>query len=240
MIVIWSFTNQWRFPSSVPFEWGVGKWSQLGNQLVTPFANSLSVAVVVTLLAALLVIAMLEFESHRNRMRAWLYAPLIVPQIAFLFGAQVLAVRIGIDGHWLTVVWFHLVFVLPYFYLSLVDPWHALDPRYARSARALGANRWRVLFRIKMPLLLRPILIACAVAFAVSIGQYLATVFASGGRIATVTTEAITLSSGGDRRTLAVYALLQASLPFAVYALAALMPKIRFRYRRGMQLSTQN
>jgi putative thiamine transport system permease protein len=240
MIVIWAFTNQWRFPSVSPNEWGINKWSQLGNQLGAPLFNSLLIATISTLTAAGLTIVMLEFETNRDRMRAWLYAPLIVPQIAFLFGAQVMAVRFGIDGHWLTVVWFHLVFVLPYFYLSLVDPWHALDPRYARSARALGANRWRVLVRIKLPLLLRPILIACAVGFAVSIGQYLATVFASGGRVATVTTEAITLSSGGDRRTLAVYALLQATLPFAVYALAAFVPKIRFRHRRSMQLATQH
>lgn len=239
MIAIWSFTNQWRFPELAPTQWGLSKWSQLGGQLFGPALNSLTIACASTFLAAILVIAMLEFDRATPKSRMWLYAPLIVPQIAFLFGAQVLAVTVGVDGQWLTVVWFHLAFVLPYFYLSLVDPWRALDPRYARSARALGASRWRVLFEVKLPLLLRPIAIACAVAFSVSIGQYLATVFASAGRIATLTTEAITLSSGGDRRTLAVYALLQASLPFFAYALAALLPKFRFRHRRGMQLSSR-
>ena len=62
-----------------------------------------------------------------------LYLPLLVPQVAFLFGAQVLLVRLELDGTLAAVVWAHLVFVLPYLFLSLADPWRAFDPRYARS-----------------------------------------------------------------------------------------------------------
>mgnify|MGYP006197216867 CR=1 FL=1 len=41
-------------------------------------------------------------------------------------------------------------------FLSLGDPWRALDPRYARSAASLGASKARVLWRVKLPLLLAP------------------------------------------------------------------------------------
>ena len=149
-----------------------------------------------------------------------LYVPLLVPQIAFLFGAQVLLVRLGLDGTAAAVVWAHLVFVLPYLFLSLADPWRALDPRYARSAASLGASPARVLFAVKIPLLARPVLIACAVAFAVSVGQYLPTVFAGNGLVATLTTEAVTLASGADRRVIGAYATVQALLPMAVFAAA--------------------
>jgi putative thiamine transport system permease protein len=239
IIVIWSLTEQWQFSDKVPNSLRLDRWSRLSSQWIEPFLNSLSIAIAVTLIAALTVVLTLEFESPQRRVKkSWLYAPLVVPQIAFLFGVQVLAVRFGIDGRWWTVVWMHLVFAIPYLYLSLLEPWHAIDPRYARAARSLGAGRWRVLWQIKLPLALRPLAIACAVAFAVSIGQYVATIFAGSGRIATVTTEAITLSSGGDRRILAVYAVLQMSLPFAAYLLAHFVPKLRFRNRRLMQLSS--
>src|SRR4029077_4681362 len=112
----------------------------------------------------------------------------------------------------------------PYLFLSLSDPWRALDPRYARSAAGLGASPARVFFRVKLPLLMKPILVACAVAFAVSVGQYLPTLFAGNGRVATLTTEAVTPASGADRRVIGAYALAQALLPMLAWLAAAALP----------------
>jgi putative thiamine transport system permease protein len=44
------------------------------------------------------------------------------------------------------------------------------------------------------------LLAALAVGFAVSVAQYLPTLFVGAGRFNTVTTEAVTLASGGQRR----------------------------------------
>ena len=165
----------------------------------------------------------------------WLaYAPLLVPQIAFLYGFQVALVQLALDGSWLAVAWSHFVFVLPYVFLSLADPWRALDPRYTRSAAALGARPWVVLIKIRVPMLLRPLLVASAIGFAVSVGQYLPTLFAGAGRMATLTTEAVTLSSSGDRRILGVFTFLQALIPLVVYLLAIALPAWLFRHRKGM------
>jgi putative thiamine transport system permease protein len=68
----------------------------------------------------------------------------------------------------------------------------------------------------------------------VSVAQYLPTLFMGAGRIATLTTEAVTLSSGSDRRVVGVYAVLQAALPFAAYGLAMAVPAILHRNRRGL------
>ncbi|MEO8855876.1 MAG: ABC transporter permease, partial [Burkholderiaceae bacterium] len=67
-----------------------------------------------------------------------------MPQIAFLFGMQVLLIRLGLDANNFAVVWAHLVFVLPYLFLALADPWRAFDTRYARAAASLGASPWRI------------------------------------------------------------------------------------------------
>jgi putative thiamine transport system permease protein len=150
-----------------------------------------------------------------------------VPQVAFLFGAQVLLVRAGADGTLAAVVWAHLVFVLPYVFLSLADPWRALDPRYVRAAASLQAAPWRVFWRIKLPLLAQPVAIACAVGFAVSVAQYLPTVFAGNGRLATLTTEAVTLAAGSDRRVTGAFAWVQALLPMVAYLAAAVLPAAR-------------
>ena len=84
---------------------------------------------------------------------------------------------------------------------------------------------------MKLPMLLRPILFAAAVGFAVSVTQYLPTLFAGGGRFVTLTTEAVSLSAGGDRRIMGVFAFLQAALPLAAFAAAVALPRRLARSR---------
>ena len=121
--------------------------------------------------------------------------------MTFLFGLQLLTLLIGMQHSLVALVGAHLVFVLPYLFLSLADPWRSLDPRYDQLAASLGARPWHRFVHMRLPLLLRPVLTAAAVGFAVSIGQYLPTILLGGGRWETITTEAVALSAGGDRRS---------------------------------------
>ncbi|MEO7854190.1 MAG: ABC transporter permease subunit, partial [Rubrivivax sp.] len=238
-MALWSFTYSWRFPQALPAEWTIGNWQRQASSLWLPAWSTLLIATAATLIACVLVVACLEHETRSRMARPsrslWLlYLPLLVPQVAFLFGLQVLLVRLGADGRLSAVIWAHLVFVLPYLFLSLADPWRAFDDRYARAAASLGASPWRVLWAIKLPILLRPLLVSCAVAFAVSVGQYLPTLFAGAGRVATLTTEAVTLSAGADRRVIGTWAMLQALFPLLVYLAAAWWPRRLYRNRRGL------
>jgi putative thiamine transport system permease protein len=238
-MVLWSAATQWRFPAAWPSGFDPLAWWQRLRPLATPAWTTLAMGASATLIALALTIGCLEFEQRRPSRVAppalnLLYLPLLVPQIAFLFGVQVLFVRLGFDGAWSAVVWTHLVFVLPYLFLALADPYRALDRRYARAASSLGASPLRILFRVKLPILARPIAIACAVAFAVSVGQYLATLFAGNGRVATLTTEAVTLASGADRRVMGTYALAQTALPLLAYLAAVALPAWAHRNRKAL------
>jgi putative thiamine transport system permease protein len=239
LMLLWSFADSWRFPALLPDALGLSNWRVQAPRVLGVVVDTATLALSTALVALLLSIACLESEARRDhpptRRAMWLaYAPLLVPQIAFLYGFQVMLVQLGIDGRWLAVAWAHFVFVLPYVFLSLADPWRALDVRYPRSAAALGMRPWLALWRVKVPMLARPLGIAFAIGFAVSVGQYLPTLFAGAGRIATLTTEAVTLSAGGDRRVLGVYTFLQAALPLAVYLAALIGPALWFRHRKGM------
>ena len=245
-MALWSFAGQWRYPAALPSAWTIANWQRQASSVVGPALTTLVVGFAATLAALILVLACLEHETRKgykaikNGGRAahtlWLlYLPLLVPQIAFLFGLQVLLVRIGGDGRLLAVIAVHLVFVVPYLFLSLADPWRSFDQRYARTASSLGASRWRVFWRIKLPILLKPVLVACAVAFAVSVGQYLPTLFAGAGRVATLTTEAVTLSAGADRRVIGAWAVLQAAFPLLVFFAASAIPRWLYRHRKGLK-----
>jgi putative thiamine transport system permease protein len=163
------------------------------------------------------------------------YVPLIIPQVSFVFGLQVLILALGLSPSlWLLVV-VHLVFVAPYVALALADPWFALDPRYERMAASLGHAGAATFLRVRVPMLAGPILIAAAIGFATSVGLYLPTLLIGAGRLPTITTEAVALASGGNNRTLAAYALLQTALPFLAFALASPVPALLARNRRGMR-----
>ena len=238
-LAVWSVAGPWRFPELWPAELSLDRWLRHAGRVLEPAWTTLVVGAIAALVALALVAGCLENESRRHRQPgagalALVYLPLLAPQIGFLFGVQVLLAWIRLDGSWLGLIWTHLLFVLPYVFLALADPYRSLDPRYARSALTLGKSPWVVWTRIKLVMLLRPLLIALAVGFAVSVAQYLPTLFAGGGRFATLTTEALGLSAGGDRRVVGQLALMLALLPLLGFGLALALPAWRFRHRRAM------
>lgn len=239
-LLVWSFAGFWSFPDLLPGAFTTGTWMRHATNLWSLITETLFIASVATFVALLLTLACLEAEERHGlkpgtRALWLLYVPLIVPQIAFLTGLQTLAIYTGLDGNRVAVIAVHIVFVLPYVFLSLADPFRAWDARYGRVARALGAGCDGVLWRVRLPMLLRPILIASAVGFAVSIGQFLPTLLAGAGRVQTLTTEAVALASGGDRRVISVYALSQTALALLPFALALFVPAILWRNRRGLR-----
>jgi putative thiamine transport system permease protein len=241
-LALWSLAGLWQFPDAMPSDLNLATWTRAAPDLAATGGLTLAIAALATGLALALVLACLQAE-HRLTLvpgaRAmWiLYLPLIVPQVAFLPGLQIAALRTGVEGHWLAVAAAHLVFVLPYVFLSLAPAWRAWDPRIAVAGAALGASPARVFWRLRLPMLARPVLTALAVGLAVSIGQYLPTLLIGGGRVETLTTEAVALSSGGNRRLIGAYALLQMLLPALGFALALLVPAVMFRDRRGMAVA---
>lgn len=238
-LVVWSFAGFWAFPDALPNSFDLRSWTRHLPSIADSAATTALVALLATALALLLVVGCLESEYRSGRRLTqrglWLiYLPLLVPQTAFLPGLQTLLLSVGADRALWAVVLAHLVFVLPYMFLSLGDPWRAWDPRMGSIAAALGSGPLRVLLRVRLPMLLRPILTAAAVAFAVSVGQYLPTLLVGGGRVPTLTTEAVALASGGDRRAIGVYGVAQTLMVLAPFALALILPAILWRNRKGL------
>lgn len=239
VLLLWSVSRGWWFPDALPKALTTTHWSDLmqtGRHLV---ADTLLIALPVAAFSVALVIWLLEGRTRTGRsgppaIRKLVFLPMVIPQISFLFGLQIIFLLMNIDATYLAVGLAHLVFVLPYVFLALADPWRHLDPRFAKVAASLGSSPNRVLWTIRLPLLLRPVLISAAIGFAVSIGLYLPTLMIGAGRIATVTTEGVALASGGNRSIIAVYAMAQLLLPLAGFLLAALVPAVAFRHRLAL------
>ncbi len=236
-LALWSVAQRWSFPGALPESWSLRFW--MDARWVGVAGTTLWLGLLSTGLSVILAIAWLEAETRGAKARAkWaeglIVLPLLVPQIAFVQGLTVAFLTLGLGAGMLAVLWAQVLFVFPYVMIALSDPWRGVDPRALRAAAALGAGPWRRLFMVRLPLLTRPLLTAAAIGFAVSVALYLPTLFLGAGRVPTLTTEAVALSSGSDRRITGVFALLQAFLPFGAYAMALALPALLFRNRRGM------
>ena len=227
--LLWaSVAGPWPFPALWPQAWALQGWQQvLGSTSVLGTTLWLGLASAVS--ALLLAVACLECLPARWHVALFgaSYLPLAVPSLLWAMGLQRLCIALGWDasawGLWLA----HSLSVGPYVLLSLQGPYAALDPRGAQVAAGLGRSRWAYLWQVQWPLLRAPLAAAFAVGFAVSVAQFLPTLFVGGGRFATVTTEAVTLSSGGQRSLLAAFALVQWLLPAGLFALALWLGRAR-------------
>jgi putative thiamine transport system permease protein len=217
VLAVWSFAGFWGFPDALPDSFTLKTWMRQSASVFDALGETALIACSVT-----------------QRGLWLLYLPLLIPQTAFLPGLQSLLLNVGADIGRAPVMLAHLVFVLPYVFLSFADPFRVWDTRNASVAAALGAGRDGILWRVRLPMLLRPVLTAVAVGLSVSVGQYLPTLLIGGGRVATLTTEAVALSSGGDRRAIAVWGLMQTGAALVPFALALIIPALVWRNRKGL------
>ncbi|MGL5452968.1 MAG: ABC transporter permease [Aeromonas sp.] len=238
-LLLWSLTRRWPFPALWPSQWSTHYWQDLLPTLLPLLATSLGLALASAGLALIMAIISLEGQTARRPWPLWLIClPLLLPQASLLFGIRFgldwllscAGIGIGIAGPvgggigWSWVLWSQLLFVFPYVYLCLHGPYRQFDPRITHCALLLGASPWRIWWNIKAPLLAKPLLFALAVGAAVSLAQYVPTLLFGAGRVVTITTEAVAIGSGLNRRLAGLYGLLQLLLPQVIYLLALTLP----------------
>lgn len=231
-LLLWSLARRWSFPALWPSEWSGRHWLELLPTLGPLLWQSLWLALLCAALSLLLAVLALEAQQGRRtpdrQWPLWLIClPLLLPQASLLFGLRLqidwLGAVDGIGPGW--VLWSQLLFVFPYVYLCLHGPYRQFDDRLTRAALSLGASPWRAWWRVKGPLLARPLLFAFGVGAAVSLAQYLPTLLFGAGRVVTITTEAVVIGSGLNRRLAGLYGLLQLLLPLFIYGLVLWLPR---------------
>ena len=208
----------------------IASYSSLNHEALS---NSLQLGLLSSVLALLILFVWLEWGPQTGH--RWVWLPLILPALPLVTGQYLLALYAEQDGLMTTIIWGHLLWVMPWMLFVLKPAWQRIDPRLILIAQTLGWSQGRIFWLVKCPLLVRPALIAFAVGFSVSIAQYMPTLWLGAGRYSTLTTEAVALSSGGSSEILATQALWQLLLPLLVFALAAFLAAWIGRFRQGLR-----
>lgn len=222
LLVLSSCVGVWTFPSLWPQSMSGAAWDQVQR---SAGVLGLSAGLAAFAATAALALVLCWFEATPlawdTRAMPLVLVPLVVPPLLLLTGLYTLALQLALDGTLAGLAWVHTLVTLPYVFVALAPAWRSFDRRYEWTALALGRSRAAFWWRVKAPMLAAPLAASLAVGFAVSVAQYLPTQFIGAGRYASVTTEAVTLASGGQRHTAAAFALLQALLPLVGFGIAA-------------------
>ncbi len=238
LMVLWSLAQRWRFPDLVPARYSIRFWQYEWTGVLETLTQTISIAIISATIATLLALAAHEYRlNYRLKVPAYIIAiPMLIPQLSILFGIQIATLYIKTDSYFLWVCWAHVFFAFPYVYLSLDGPWRSFDNGLTRLALSLGKAPFQTWVKIKLPILLPAVTFAWAIGISVSLAQYLPTLTLGAGRVTTITTEAVALSSGYDRRISAIYALCQALLPLIFFSFAILLSRMQGKKYRNLSI----
>ncbi|MFI9762354.1 ABC transporter permease [Streptomyces sp. NPDC051963] len=159
-----------------------------GVFLVAPIeaiGNSLQYAVVATVIAmvigGLAAAALTRRDAGRfvRGFDALLMLPLGVSAVTVGFGFLIALDEPPLDlrASWILVPLAQALVGVPFVVRTMLPVLRAVDGRLREAAAVLGASPWRVWREVDLPMVRRALLIAAGFAFAVSLGEFGATVF---------------------------------------------------------------
>jgi spermidine/putrescine transport system permease protein len=155
------------------------------NDLTTALRNSISIAVIVTIVAAVLG-TMIGYAMGRYSFRGRglltivLFANVAAPEIAMGTGLLSLFLTLGIPrGYW-TVVIAHIMFDIVYVAITVQARMSAYDRSLEEAAKDLGASAFTTFRLVTLPVLMPGVVAGSLLAFALSIDDFIITQFNAG------------------------------------------------------------
>jgi putative thiamine transport system permease protein len=200
-------------------------WQEEWGFIQLPLLNSLVIALISSVLGIVITLLALELQRQRQHYLPdyyWLLA-ILLPQLSMVYGWQIAHTSVAGSYQSSWIILSHLPFTFAYSYLMLRGPFQSLNRHYELVAASFGYSYWQQWWKVRLVLLRPALLSAWAIAFSVSIAQYISTLMIGAGRVATITTEAVAVASGNEQSITAVYMLVQSALPFMAFLVASLM-----------------
>lgn len=239
-LLLGSVIGSWPFPQLLPPSFSGAAWQSVAARHDT-LLITLTLGLASSICALLWTVAWLELAPARWQRRAnlLLLLPLVLPGVLWVVGLHQLSLAWRIDAQFIGLWLAHTLACLPYVLLALQGPYTAFDSRLARVSATLGLGHGTFLWRVKWPLLRGALAASFAVGLAVSVAQYLPTLYVGAGRFSTISTEAVALAGGGQRSMAAAYAWAQWLLPVLGFAAAAWLGRAR-RFRPPAAATVQH
>jgi spermidine/putrescine transport system permease protein len=153
----------------------------LADSLTTSLIVALISTIVATVLGTLIALALTRHTFRgRGPLNVLIFLPLATPEV--VLGASLLAlfVSVGVGRDITTIVIAHIMFNISYVVITVRARIAGFDMRLEEAAQDLGADEWTTFRKVTFPLIFPGILAAAMLAFALSIDDFVITLFVSG------------------------------------------------------------
>jgi spermidine/putrescine transport system permease protein len=155
------------------------------EELSEAIKNSLGVAAVATVvstgLGTMMALALTRYRYRgRGTTNLFVFVPLATPEV--VLGASVLSlfVTLGTPRGLATIVLSHVMFNISYVVVTVKARTHGFNREWEEAAQDLGATPWVAFRKVTLPLIFPGVMAAAALAFALSVDDYVITSFVSG------------------------------------------------------------
>jgi spermidine/putrescine transport system permease protein len=185
VLVIFSFNS-----SKFSVEWTGFTWQWYTRLLERPdIINGLKASVIVGLSATVLsavfgTLIALALARHKFRGRtaleAFLYVPLVTPEIVVGISLLILFVLMGIPLGLTTITIAHVAFCISFVVVVVLARLQGLDQNLEEAAMTLGADEFTTFFKITLPQIWPGVLSGALLAFTMSFDDFVITSFVSG------------------------------------------------------------
>lgn len=161
-------------------------WQVLDNPNILDSArNSVVIALsamgLATLFATMAALAMARARfKGQGAVTAVMGLPLIVPEIVTAVATLLLFSALGMGLGLSSLIIAHTVFCIPFAYLPIRARLEGMDPSLREAAADLYANEWRAFLHVTLPLLWPGILSGAALAFIISLDDFVISFFLAG------------------------------------------------------------
>jgi putative spermidine/putrescine transport system permease protein len=232
VLIMWSFSARWFYPHLWPAQWGFRAWQYVfgtaGSQIISGLIQSILVALVTSLISVVIgvpagrALGLYNFRG-RDLISVMLMLPVIVPPLCVAMGLHLWFIKLGLAETFTGVVLVHLTFCLPYSIFVMWGVFSNYNPDFESQAHSLGANSWKTMTRVMLPMTFPGIMVAGLFSFLLSWSQYLSTLIIGGGQVTTLPILLFALMGSGDRPVAAAV-----SMVFVAPAFLALLFSARY------------
>ena len=233
--LIWGFSANWYFPNFFPKSLTLDVFTNFYNENKSIIFISIFISFIVSLISSLLTIIwveLIEILKIKKIYLEWIiFIPLFIPQISFLIGLQSFIIIFDFDSYLLPLIIIQLFYVIPYSFIILAPSLREIKKEIIIVATSLGKNRLQRLLSIKIPIVMSSLLTSFAIGMLVSFSLYTPVYFFGGGRITTLTVEALNLALSGSRQDLGVATFFQIIIPILILITVAYLSKKICKWR---------
>lgn len=185
VLVIFSFNASKFSVDWVGFTWDwylrLLERDDILNGLKVSMIVGLSSMVLSALFGTLIALALARYKFRgRTALEAFLYVPLVTPEIVVGISLLILFVLIGIPLGILTITIAHVAFCISFVVVVVLARLQGMDQHLEEAALTLGADELTTFWKITVPQLWPGIISGALLAFTMSFDDFVITSFVSG------------------------------------------------------------